>query len=158
MRPSMKTVRPFFRYSPATSAVRPKALMLCHSVLSCQVPSLSFTDELVASENVAMVMPLGVDFTSGSLPRLPSKITLLTPRAMRTAPVCITECAVESLNKYVVSTPGLKPLEQFERIRRWPKGQHHHPIRQFRDSLRNAKDIRKRRAANGRKSCTTLRK
>src|SRR3974377_118963 len=61
--------------------------MLCHSVRSCQLPSLSLARAVVASEKVAMVMPLGVDFTSGSLPRLPIRVTLLTPRAIRTAPV-----------------------------------------------------------------------
>src|SRR3974390_218215 len=61
--------------------------MLCHSVRSCQLPSLSLARSVVASEKVAMVMPLGVDFTSGSLPRLPIRVTLLTPRAIRTAPV-----------------------------------------------------------------------
>src|SRR3974390_3748157 len=61
--------------------------MLCHSVRSCQLPSLSLARSVVASEKVAMVMPLGVDFTSGSLPRLPIRVTLLTPRAIRTAPI-----------------------------------------------------------------------
>ena len=49
--PSMYTVRPFLRYSPAISAVRPKAVRLCHSVWSCQFPSLSFLRSLVAKLN-----------------------------------------------------------------------------------------------------------
>ena len=80
--PSMYTVRPFLRYSPAISAVRPKAVRLCHSVWSCQFPSLSFLRSLVAKLNFATAMPPGVYFTSGSFPRLPTRMTLFTPRAM----------------------------------------------------------------------------
>ena len=39
--PSMYTFAPFLRYSPAISAVRAQAVMLCHSVRSCHCPSLS---------------------------------------------------------------------------------------------------------------------
>src|SRR5580704_14310883 len=52
--------------------------MLCHSVRSCQLPSLSLKRSLVASENLATGMPPGVYFTSGSLPRFPIRMTLLT--------------------------------------------------------------------------------
>src|SRR5579863_8020027 len=69
---------PFFRYSPAISAVRAQAVMLCHSVRSCQLPSLSLKRSLVARLNLATGVPCGVNFTSGSLPRLPMRITLLT--------------------------------------------------------------------------------
>src|SRR5450755_88240 len=81
--PSTYTVRPFFKYSPTISAVRWKATRLCHSVLSCQLPSLSLKRSLVASVKRAIAMPLGVYFTSGSLPRLPRRMTLLTLFAMR---------------------------------------------------------------------------
>src|SRR5205085_9416751 len=85
--PSMYTVRPFFRYSPAISAVRWKATRLCHSVRSCHWPSLSLKRSLVARENFATAMPLGVYFTSGSLPRLPIRITLLTLFDIKSAPL-----------------------------------------------------------------------
>src|SRR5271167_5070597 len=52
--------------------------MLCHSVRSCQLPSLSLKRSLVARLNLATGVPCGVNFTSGSLPRLPMRITLLT--------------------------------------------------------------------------------
>src|SRR2546423_8978730 len=52
--------------------------MLCHSVRSCHSPPLSLYRSFVASVSFATGAPLGVYFTSGSLPRFPSKITLLT--------------------------------------------------------------------------------
>src|SRR5271170_83091 len=61
--------------------------MLCHSVRSCQFPSLSLKRSLVASENLATGIPPGVYFTSGSLPRFPIRMTLLTLfPAMKGAP------------------------------------------------------------------------
>src|SRR5271165_271945 len=82
----MYTLPPFFRYSPAISAVRWKATRLCHSVRSCQLPSLSLTRSVVASENRATAMPACVYFTSGSLPRLPIRMTLLTLFAISGSP------------------------------------------------------------------------
>src|ERR1700732_4344803 len=52
--------------------------MLCHSVRSCHWPSLSLKRSLVASVNLATGMPPWVYFTSGSLPRFPIRMTLLT--------------------------------------------------------------------------------
>src|SRR5271163_1508502 len=52
--------------------------MLCHSVRSCHWPSLSLNRSLVAIENLATGIPPWVYFTSGSLPRFPIRITLLT--------------------------------------------------------------------------------
>src|SRR5690348_17665890 len=47
--PSMYTCRPFFRYSPAISARRPKYFTRCHSVRSCCSPvCLSFQLSAVA--------------------------------------------------------------------------------------------------------------
>jgi hypothetical protein len=43
------------------------------------------------------VIPLGIDRVSGSAPKVPTKITLLTPRAM-TSP--------HSLDGYIVHAPG----------------------------------------------------
>src|SRR5579862_1950237 len=62
--------------------------MLCHSVRSCHWPSLSLKRSLVANENLATGIPPWVYFTSGSLPRFPIRITLLTlfPAMMNAAP------------------------------------------------------------------------
>src|SRR5215472_14057755 len=57
--------------------------MLCHSVRSCHSPDLSLYRSLVARLNLATGTPLGVYLTSGSLPRFPTRITLLTLFAMR---------------------------------------------------------------------------
>src|SRR3982074_343430 len=57
--------------------------MLCHSVRSCCAPeTLSFHDSLVAILMFVTVIPLGMERVSGSAPRLPTKMTLFTPRAM----------------------------------------------------------------------------
>src|SRR6185437_5444518 len=57
--------------------------MLCHSVRSCWAPeALSFQDSLVAIRMFVTVIPLGMERVSGSAPRLPTKMTLFTPRAM----------------------------------------------------------------------------
>src|ERR1700736_5957009 len=73
----MYTLPPFFRYSPAISARRCQSTTLCHSVRSCHSPLLSLKRSLVASVILATGVPLGVYLTSGSLPRLPMRITLL---------------------------------------------------------------------------------
>src|ERR1700694_2910412 len=65
-------------YSPTISANRCQATMLCHSVRSCHSPALSLNRSLVARLNLAKAGPPGVYFTSGSLPRFPTKMTLLT--------------------------------------------------------------------------------
>src|SRR5689334_4220088 len=52
--------------------------MLCHSVRSCHSPPLSLKRSLVARLNFATGTPLGVYLTSGSFPRFPTRITLLT--------------------------------------------------------------------------------
>src|SRR5215470_15287200 len=85
-RPSINTLPPFFRYSPAISANRCQSTTLCHSVRSCHSPLLSLKRSLVATVRRATAVPCGVYFTSGSLPRLPIKITLLTLFAMIAAP------------------------------------------------------------------------
>src|SRR5215467_2453266 len=74
----MYTLPPFFRYSPAISARRCQRTTLCHSVRSCQLPSLPLKRSLVASVIFATGVPCGVYFTSGSLPRFPIRMTLLT--------------------------------------------------------------------------------
>src|SRR5690349_19230639 len=59
---------------------------LCHSVRSLFSPDcLSFQFSLVATRMFATVMPDGMARVSGSAPRLPIKMTLLIPRAMRAA-------------------------------------------------------------------------
>src|ERR1700731_4522249 len=60
------------------SASRCHATMLCHSVRSCHSPALSLKRSLVARLNLATGTPLGVNLTSGSFPRFPTRITLFT--------------------------------------------------------------------------------
>src|SRR3954471_6925802 len=82
----MYTLEPFFRYSPAISPRRPNMATLCHSVRSLFSPDcLSFQFSLVATRMLATVIPDGMARVSGSAPRLPIKMTLLIPRAMRAA-------------------------------------------------------------------------
>src|SRR5687767_8874688 len=52
----------------------------CHSVFSCFSPPGEFHDRLVAREKVATLLPLEVVRTSGSFPRFPIRVTLLTLR------------------------------------------------------------------------------
>src|SRR5215470_3870229 len=52
--------------------------MSCHSVRSCRAPELSFHVVVVATENRASDVPCGVVRISGSLPRFPIRMTLLT--------------------------------------------------------------------------------
>src|SRR5215470_12881953 len=51
---------------------------LCHSVRSCHSPDLSLKRSLVAMVILATGVPCGVYLTSGSLPRFPIRMTLLT--------------------------------------------------------------------------------
>src|SRR5437868_7130095 len=58
--------------------------MLCHSVRSCRSPvPLSFHESSVAIEKRQNGVPLAVYFNSGSRPRRPTRITLLTDFAIR---------------------------------------------------------------------------
>src|SRR5580658_10017349 len=70
-RPSIYTLPPFFRYSPAISARRCQSTTLCHSVRSCHSPALSLKRSLVAMVSLATGVPCGVYLISGSFPRLP---------------------------------------------------------------------------------------
>src|SRR6185295_17611266 len=82
----MYTFEPFLRYSPAISPRRPNMATLCHSVRSLFSPDcLSFQFSLVATRMFATVIPDGMARVSGSAPRLPIRMTLLIPRAMRSA-------------------------------------------------------------------------
>src|SRR5689334_20310902 len=76
MRPSTQICLPFCRYWPAISACLPKQTIWCHSVCSCFCPFLSRQRRLVAIVQVATGCPDGRDRTSGSLPRLPIRMTL----------------------------------------------------------------------------------
>src|ERR1700719_134854 len=80
----MKTFEPFLRYC---SAIRHrfslKMTTRCHSVFSLRSPVvLSFHDSDVASLKFATGRPSWVRRISGSAPRLPIRITLLTLPAM----------------------------------------------------------------------------
>src|SRR3970282_243730 len=78
MLPSTYTCRPLARYCPQCSPCLPQTTTLCHSVRSCRLPSRSFHTSEVATERRATALPLLVKRTSGSLPRLPTRMTLLT--------------------------------------------------------------------------------
>src|SRR4029077_13130079 len=78
MRPSRYTSWPFFRYFWAVSAVLPQTTILCHSVRFCRSPLLSLKDSSVASEKLQTAWPPLVYRVSGSRPKRPTKITLLT--------------------------------------------------------------------------------
>src|ERR1700677_564233 len=58
------------------------AVRLCHSVRSCHSPALSLKRSEVARVRLATGKPLGKNLTSGSLPTLPRRMTLLTLFAM----------------------------------------------------------------------------
>src|SRR6266850_1540190 len=98
MRPSIYTLPPFFKYSPAISASRSHNTMLCHSVRSCHWPSLSLNRSLVASENFATGLPCGVYLISGSLPRFPTRMTLFT--------LFMTPCSSKTLTIAELTAPA----------------------------------------------------
>src|SRR6202021_479268 len=78
MRPSTYTRDPFFRYCWAISACLPQTVILCHSVRFWRSPFLSLYVSSVASEKLATAWPPPVKRVSGSRPRRPTRITLLT--------------------------------------------------------------------------------
>src|ERR1700678_987875 len=64
----------------------------CHSVRSLRSPdALSFQVSLVASVKLTILLPACVLWTSGSLPRLPTRMTLLTEPAMSPSLCLLTE-------------------------------------------------------------------
>src|SRR5215470_2695859 len=80
----MYTLAPFFRYCSATRQ-RPslKITTECHSVFSRRSPEvLSRHVSVVATRRLAIGRPSWVRRISGSLPRLPTRITLLTEPAI----------------------------------------------------------------------------
>src|SRR3954465_12094677 len=82
--PSMYTLAPFLRYCSATLQ-RPslKITTRCHSVFSLRSPvALSRQLSEVATLRLAIGRPSWVRRISGSLPRLPTRMTLLTLPAM----------------------------------------------------------------------------
>src|SRR5262245_60225784 len=80
----MYTLAPFFKYCSATrQSPSLKITTECHSVFSRRSPeALSRQVSVVASRRLAIGRPSCVRRISGSLPRLPTKITLLTEPAM----------------------------------------------------------------------------
>src|SRR5580704_15153393 len=78
--PSMYTLAPFFRYCSATlQSGSEKITTRCHSVFSLRSPvALSRQVSDVATLRLAIGRPSWVRRISGSLPRLPTKITLFT--------------------------------------------------------------------------------
>src|ERR1700733_12606844 len=86
--------------------------MLCHSVRSCHWPSLSLKRSFVAIENLATGMPPWVYFTSGSLPRFPIRMTLLTLfPAMNAAPSAPGQDA-SAVNKIRGWTPNISETKR----------------------------------------------
>src|SRR5580765_3012925 len=83
----MYNLAPFLTYSPTISAKRCQATMLCHSVRSCHSSLRSLYFSFVARLNLATGVPLGVYFTSGSLPTFPTRITLFTLLDIVTTPI-----------------------------------------------------------------------
>src|SRR5713226_4426313 len=78
-RPSTYTCRPLLRNCPHVSASFPKATTRNHSVRSCLAPLRSVKRSVLATEKFATFCPaLGRERTTGSAPRLPITITLLT--------------------------------------------------------------------------------
>src|SRR6476619_7246624 len=84
MRPSTKSLSPFFTYfSTMSASCEPLVFhttQRCHSVFSCFAPAASFHVRLVASEKVATRLPPVVERTSGSFPRFPIRVTLFKLR------------------------------------------------------------------------------
>src|SRR5690606_4833418 len=79
--PSIYTLEPLRRYCCAISPKRLCSTIRCHSVCSLRSPVfLSVHESLVAIENCVREPPLGKVFVSGSRPKVPTKITLFTPR------------------------------------------------------------------------------
>jgi hypothetical protein len=78
-------LEPRFRYSLAISAKRLKKTTRCHSVRSfCSPESRSRQAFDVATDTLVTAPPEGKYRVSGSLPRLPTMITLLMPLAITT--------------------------------------------------------------------------
>src|SRR3984957_13948097 len=68
------------------------ATQRCHSVFSCLSPAGPLHCRLVASENDATRLPLDVERTSGSFPRLPISVTLFKLRL-----TCASQIFVKSI-------------------------------------------------------------
>src|SRR5260221_5156440 len=64
------------------SASFPQATIECHSVFFCFWPSCPVQLREVASRKLATRCPPGVVRTSGSEPRLPTRMTLFTPATL----------------------------------------------------------------------------
>jgi hypothetical protein len=75
--PSTYSIEPFTTYFSTMSASLPNTEMLCHSVSVTFSPALFLYVSLVAKEKFATLFPFSNVLTCGSLPTLPTKITLL---------------------------------------------------------------------------------
>src|SRR5678816_3801767 len=73
------------------SASFPHATIECHSVFSWRCPSCPVHCRDVARRKLATRCPPGVDRTSGSDPRLPTRMTLFTPATVypQSKDVCV---------------------------------------------------------------------
>src|SRR5262245_22923077 len=109
--PSRYTFEPFLRYCSTT--LQSPSLNIttrCHSVFSRRSPvALSRQVSLVATRRLAIGRPSCVRRISGSAPRLPMRITLLTEPAMSHSPAamprtCCHECRVCSVADAMLRT------------------------------------------------------
>src|SRR4051812_13967088 len=79
-------MRPLARYFEQFSACSPQTVTRCHSVRSWRWPPLSLKTSLVAMLRLHTGRLLGVYLSSGSAPRLPTRITLFTLPIVRVPP------------------------------------------------------------------------
>src|SRR4030095_9577705 len=77
MRPSTMANAPLLKYLAQFSAA------LSHTMILCQATSFLFASReysLVARENLATALPLGIYLSSGSLPKKPARMILFIQR------------------------------------------------------------------------------
>src|ERR1039457_4285148 len=99
-------MRPLARYFEQSSAWSPHTFTRCHSTRSCFCPALSFQTSLVATLRLHTGRLLGVYFSSGSAPRFPTRMTLLTlPMVNRPPNQCSCFCHLPA----GLSIPGCPP-------------------------------------------------
>src|SRR5258707_7247502 len=85
------------------SASLAHATIECHSVFSCFCPSFPVHCLEVASRKFATRCPPGVVRTSGSDPRLPTRMTLFTPATLH--PQCDEVCVGDFLDDRLPGAP-----------------------------------------------------
>src|SRR5256886_15596912 len=122
--PSMYTLAPFFRYCSAIlQSPSLKITTRCHSVFSLRSPvALSRQLSEVATLRLAIGRPSWVRRISGSLPRFPTRITLLTLPAIALRSCCSTPPARPARGLTLVLCPP--PARTFGLIHNAAWGRH----------------------------------